>query len=212
MQKRCCRCGKEKSVESFWKNKCTADGLQAWCSDCKRDYNSGYENRYNPEYQRKYQRKYYRENKEKIAEHQKNYAQKNREKRNAWYRKNNSSPAVLEWRRRRYKERMDGDANFKIAYLLRSRINKVLKGRSKAKATLDLLGCNVEELNQHIEKQFEPGMSWDNHGLHGLHIDHIVPIASFDLSDPEQQQKCFHYTNLQPLWAEENISKGCKCL
>jgi hypothetical protein len=51
-------------------------------------------------------------------------------------------------------------------------------------------------------------MSWDNHGKHGWHIDHIRPCASFDFSDPEQQQQCFHYSNLQPLWAGDNLSKG----
>jgi hypothetical protein len=53
-------------------------------------------------------------------------------------------------------------------------------------------------------------MTWENHGRYGWHIDHIRPCASFDLADPEQQRKCFHYTNLQPLWASENMRKGDK--
>jgi HNH endonuclease. len=53
-------------------------------------------------------------------------------------------------------------------------------------------------------------MSWDNYGRDGWHIDHIRPCASFDLTDPEQQRQCFHYTNLQPLWAADNIRKGAK--
>ena len=60
----------------------------------------------------------------------------------------------------------------------------------------------------HLEAQFKPGMTWDNYGLKGWHVDHIRPCASFDLRDPEQQRRCFHYTNLQPLWAEENLKKG----
>ena len=60
----------------------------------------------------------------------------------------------------------------------------------------------------HLEKQFQPGMSWDNHGYDGWHVDHIRPCASFDLTDEEQVRKCFHYTNLQPLWAKDNLRKG----
>jgi hypothetical protein len=66
----------------------------------------------------------------------------------------------------------------------------------------------VEQLRQHLEAQFTDGMSWDNYGRDGWHIDHIRPCASFDLTDPEQQRQCFHYTNLQPLWAADNIRKG----
>jgi hypothetical protein len=73
---------------------------------------------------------------------------------------------------------------------------------------MKLIGCNIEQLKQHLQNQFKLGMSWDNHGK--WHIDHIRPCASFDLSKPEEQRKCFHYTNLQPLWAEENISKKDK--
>ncbi len=65
---------------------------------------------------------------------------------------------------------------------------------------------------EHLEKQFKEGMTWENHGLYGWHIDHIIPCASFDLTDLEQQKKCFHYTNLQPLWAKENLIKGVKIL
>lgn len=90
------------------------------------------------------------------------------------------------------------------------------KRPSKAARTLDLIGCSVEALIHHLEAQFAPGMTWENHGRwrkHGprrWHIDHIRPCASFDLTDPEQQRACFHYTNLRPLWAVDNIIKGSK--
>ena len=76
--------------------------------------------------------------------------------------------------------------------------------------TLDFVGCSIQEVCRHLESQFLLGMTWDNYGLHGWHIDHIRPCASFDLTDPEQQKQCFHYTNLQPLWAADNIRKGAK--
>ena len=73
-----------------------------------------------------------------------------------------------------------------------------------------LIGCSLEELKKHLESQFKPGMSWKNRGRNGWHIDHIKPCASFDLSKSEEQHKCFHYSNLQPLWAKENLRKGIK--
>ena len=84
----------------------------------------------------------------------------------------------------------------------------VLKGRYKSKPTLKLLGCSFEECWQHLESKFQPGMTKENYGL--WHVDHIRPCVSFDLTDPEQQKICFHYTNLQPLWAIDNMKKGSK--
>jgi len=90
---------------------------------------------------------------------------------------------------------------------IRSQIIHVLMGRKKAAPTLELLGCETAgELRDIIESQLTPGMSWNNYGE--WQIDHIRPCASFDLSDPEQQRECFHHTNLQPLWAFDNISKN----
>lgn len=90
---------------------------------------------------------------------------------------------------------------------LRRRFSFVLNGNRKTDATLKLIGCSKEYLIEHIEKQFQSGMSWDNYGLFGWHIDHIKPCNSFDLSIPEEQRKCFHYTYLQPLWAKDNLKK-----
>lgn len=70
------------------------------------------------------------------------------------------------------------------------------------------MGADIETVKKHLESLFQNGMTWDNHGFDGWHIDHIVPCAAFDLTDPEEQKKCFHYTNLQPLWAKDNLSKG----
>ena len=71
-----------------------------------------------------------------------------------------------------------------------------------------MLGADANFVREHLEKQFKPGMSWANHTKDGWHIDHKIPCASFDLTKPEEQQKCFHYTNLQPLWARENLTKS----
>ena len=68
------------------------------------------------------------------------------------------------------------------------------------------------DLKLHLENQFVDGMNWNNYGKNGWHIDHIKPCASFDLTDPKQQKICFHYTNLQPLWAIDNLIKHSKLL
>ena len=106
----------------------------------------------------------------------------------------------------KYLNRRKTDSNFKLLTILRTRIVDVLRGHSKSDTTINILGCTIEELWIHLESKFTEGMTRENHGK--WHVDHIMPCASFDLTDPEQQKKCFHYTNLQPLWALDNIKKG----
>jgi hypothetical protein len=100
--------------------------------------------------------------------------------------------------------------NHRLASLLRCRMRGALKNNTKIAHTLNLIGCTVDELRLHIEALFQPGMSWDNYGLSGWHIDHQVPISWFDLSIFDNQKLVFHYTNLRPLWAKDNLSKGAK--
>lgn len=132
-----------------------------------------------------------------------------------------SRKSKREWKQRNYKQTRDSenkrrrekyakDNEYKILTTLRNRLGDALKivGRSKKAArTLELLGCPVWHLMAHFEFLFKPGMTWENHGP-VWHIDHIKPCAKFDLSDPEQQKSCFHWTNLQPLFAEENLRKS----
>jgi len=82
------------------------------------------------------------------------------------------------------------------------------KKKNKSEKTLKMLGCTVDQLQTFLEAEFTEGMTWDNYGE--WHIDHMLPCASFNLEDPEEQKKCFHWTNLQPLWAIDNIRKGAK--
>jgi hypothetical protein len=106
------------------------------------------------------------------------------------------------------RRRRKTDLKFRIVNNLRTRFFHVLKGARKSTRTLELLGCSVEHLIKHLESNFRPGMSWANRTE--WHIDHIRPLASFDLSDPAQQRQACHWTNLQPLWAIDNIIKGAK--
>lgn len=110
------------------------------------------------------------------------------------------------------KERRKKDIYFKLTGLFRSRINNVLKrkGNYRVNKKLKYLGCTSIELINHLESMFLEGMTWENHGINGWHIDHIYPLSKVDFSNEEHLQKYLHYTNLQPLWAKENILKRNK--
>lgn len=115
-----------------------------------------------------------------------------------------SKQETAEQYRRRYKI----DPQFAAKERVRQRVNKMIARRNTFKRgrTLDLVGCSASELARHIESQFLPGMNWENRGL--WHIDHIKPCAMFDLSTEAGQRECFHYTNMRPLWADENNAKS----
>jgi hypothetical protein len=153
-----------------------------------------------------YKKKWYQNNREKHNAKSKKWQQNNREKHNALVRKSSKCPEAKKRINARLRERRKTDPQFRLAHNLRSRLRKALKGKNKSASTMTLLGCSIPHLKDHLEKQFIPGMTWANQGK--WHIDHMMPCASFELSDPEQQRQCFHYTNLQPMWSKENISKG----
>lgn len=98
------------------------------------------------------------------------------------------------------------DNSYRLKKILSGRIYKAISRGHKSASSVKLLGCSIPQLQVHLESQFQPGMSWDNYG--DWHIDHRLPCASFDLSNPDEQRVCFHHSNLQPLWAADNLSKG----
>ena len=134
------------------------------------------------------------------------YRENNREKHNASNRKSRQRPEAKKRRNARRRERYRTDPLYRIKRILRARLRNALKGKNKSAKTMKLLGCSYSHAQNHLEKQFLPGMTWENHGT--WHVDHIMPCNSFDLSDPKQQRQCCHYTNLQPMWGPENMSKG----
>ena len=152
-----------------------------------------------------YIKKWQLNNKDKVKGYKKKWLLNNKEYKSKYFQINKKR--ILEKKYLRLKT----DPNFKMKHYLGTRIRKALTGIiKKSKLTQDLIGCTVEQLWIHLEKSFKKGMTRKNYGL--WHIDHIIPCVSFDLTDPKQQAKCFHYTNLQPLWAHENLSKGAKIL
>jgi hypothetical protein len=173
---------------------------------------------------------HYIENKHKINETNKKYREENKEKLkelSRLRRLKNKNNQEMKDRSKKYKEKHKDKIkkynkeylktykktyvkshNSKIADKIRSRIYKVVKINKTKKyySLIELLGCTVDFFIKYIESKFTNGMTWENHGVHGWHFDHIKPCSSFDLSDPEQQKLCFHYSNYQPLWATKEIA------
>lgn len=106
------------------------------------------------------------------------------------------------------RNRIATDPQFRLACALRTRLVVAVREDSKSGSAVRDLGCTIAELKAHLESKFQPGMTWENWSLHGWYIDHIRPLASFDLTDREQLLQAVHYTNLQPLWATDNIRKS----
>ena len=117
-----------------------------------------------------------------------------------------NTPEEVSQKWRRDYQRMVSTRQGLLKNRLRARFHSVLRGKHKPGHCLKLVGCTLDELIQHLERQFAPGMAWDNFG--DWHIDHIRPCASFDLENPEEVKACFHYSNLQPLWSIDNLRKG----
>ena len=111
-----------------------------------------------------------------------------------------------------YKERYHTDAEFNMSMKIRARIRKSLRliGRGRKDRTINILGCDFKYFKKYLESKFTDGMSMDMVLSGKIHLDHIRPCASFDLLDPEEIKICFHYSNIQPLWAEDNMNKKDK--
>jgi hypothetical protein len=146
--------------------------------------------------------------KEREAVYKKEYRKKNREILNQKQREYQKTPEV----RLRHKERMESDPQYALVYHGKHRRRKALNAQSADKKFTynESLGCTPDAFKKHIESLFLEGMTWQNHGTGKgkWHLDEIRPCASFNLSDPEQYKACFHYTNCQPLWSEDNIKKS----
>lgn len=154
-------------------------------------------------------KEYRKENKEELKKYFKDYREKNKElikERRKRYYQNNKERV-----NKKTLEQKNKNPNIKIAHSLRNRMIKALNGTSKSASTQKLLGCSFDEFRTYLETKFYGEMSWENYGSY-WHIDHVVPCASFDLTLKEEQEKCFHFSNMQPLTAEENLSKGKKVI
>jgi hypothetical protein len=182
----CNICREEKELYDFNMDKTRKGGVSNRCKKCFKEYRIK-----NKEKLLSYLKEYHIKNREKELSRMKEYGIKNRKKINKYERNKRLNNPI-----------------FNLTKNVRERLRAYLKtaGITKSKRTFDIIGCSPPELKEHLEKQFVPGMSWDNRNK--WHIDHIIPLSSADNED--EIYKLCHYSNLQPLWAEDNLSKGNK--
>lgn len=196
-EKQCISCLEIKKSNEFCHSKNDKDGLRSKCKVClNKTYNPDKKREYHLKNEKRiksYRKDYYNSNKKIVCDKVKEYAKLNRTKINSRIRE-------------RYNTKLKYDINFKLKLNLRISIRRALKKNIKSGRTIDILGCSVDEFKMHLESKFTKDMSWDNHGTYGWHIDHIIPISLFDLNLKSEQEKCFHYTNMQPLWATTEIA------
>jgi hypothetical protein len=190
--KKCSKCKEEKKLTEFSKDKRKKDGLRYNCKSCLKEYRQA-----NKEKRKEYDKEYYQANKKRLNKRNKEYNKANKEK-------------INQYKKEYKKNRIKTDPLFKMICNLRGRTWEAFKrkGYSKNTKTQEMLGVDWEVAKQHIERQFTKGMNWDNYGE--WHIDHIIPLASAK----NEQEICnlCHYTNLQPLWAEDNLRKSDKII
>ncbi len=225
MKKICCRCKIEKDIDNFSpyirKNRKNNPYYCSHCKQCNKYIVKEWKLK-NPTRLKELKKKYYLKHRDKILIKNKIWRKNNKEKvRNCIekWRSNNrervrarnriSAKRNAQTRREYERYKTASNVHFRIKLSLKARIRNALKGKNKSQSTINLLGCSIKDLKNYLESKFNQSMNWNNYGKI-WHIDHIRPCASFDLTKPEEQAKCFHYTNLQPLLVFENLSKGAK--
>lgn len=211
METKICKvCNIEKPLSGFYLRKDSIDGYRNDCSECHKTNKKKYREKFpekeknttskwrknNPDTIKKLSKQYYDNNKERIIDNNKNYYLTNKEK-------------IIKKVIIREKLKMKSDPIFKLHKNVRNRVKKylMLENFVKQNKTFEIIGCSPKFLKEYIEKKFTEGMSWELMGKH-IHIDHIIPLSS--AKTEEEVYKLCHYTNLQPLWAEDNLKKGSK--
>ena len=230
--KACTKCNELKPWAKFYKKNNTNDGYAYYCKDCCRTQCRGrYQNldeegkqahiaaakkhhkaltpQQRTAYKRAYITKMKNERPEQYKKYKKSKAEQKKRQKKRW--KEEGGEQWEKYKRRRNKAKrkyMKNSPRARMIHNIRKRLSSVIKlkkGR-KLESYSKTIGCTVKRLYGHIENQFTQGMSWENYGE--WHVDHVKPIAKFDLNSLEDVKKINHYTNLQPLWAKDNVEKG----
>ncbi len=210
--KKCTKCNIEKDLDKFGRLKRGKNGYRAECKECVKEYrlkNSEHIIEYRRQYNinnRDYKKLYRLRNIEKIKEQDRVYRLNNKEKHKEWLINNKDKVRINT--NKYQKNRKKIDVLFKLSSNIRTLISNCIKrqGYKKESTIQEILGCSFKYFKSHIESQFTEGMNWNNSGE--WHIDHIYPVSL--AKDKNQLIKLNHYTNLQPLWAKENIIKSNK--
>lgn len=217
--KTCSKCQANKPEAGFSKNKNNADGLHVWCKTCCAEQNKLWRQAH-PNYEKERHARCgairNAQDRARRAANPEPFRAKGRRarlKNKAWYqayeRRRNQDPIRKMKHNRRTQAAARTRIDVKIALNLRRRIIHVLHGTNKSAATMDLLGCTIDQFLGHLEINFQEGMNWENYGK-VWEMDHKKPCALFDLTDPAQQRACFHWKNIQPLFLQENRSKQAR--
>jgi hypothetical protein len=209
----CRKCEEERDVCLFGKSKQNKDGLRSYCNECRKIESKKYRTE-NPEKRKETLKKFYENNKEKELLRFKIYRKENPEKRKQTcvkYIKNNKEKVNESARLWKKKARLN-NPKYKLLSNLRERTKDYLKYKTvnPSSSIKDIVGCSPQFLKEYLENKFTDGMSWDNYGFYGWHIDHIIPLSSAKTED--EVCKLCHYTNLQPLWSVDNLKKGSKII
>jgi hypothetical protein len=194
----CSKCKNEKTLLEFGKDSTRKSGYSYLCKECLIEKSRSYKKRNHEKVLNSYSN-YRKNNYEKMKESRKDYISRNKEK-------------ITKYRTYYSKKRRKESNEVRMSENIRRRINHFLKTVNipKKGSTFDIVGCTPQFLKEHLEMNFKDGMNWENYGLYGWHIDHIIPLSSAE--DEDGVYKLCHYTNLQPLWAKENLSKGSKII
>lgn len=190
MMKKCYACGNTKPLSEYYRDKSRPDGVSSRCKECdKKKRKAFYE-------------KNGRAERRKNSEWKKKNAERHSEINNRWSRNNRWYANDL------HRKRSQSDYMYRLKRALRRSVNRAFfyTTESKRKKTEAVLGCSWEQARQHMESKFKPGMSWDNYGE--WHIDHIIPLATAKTA--EDAERLSRISNLQPLWAKDNMRKGAK--
>lgn len=216
MLKICTKCNKEKNIDEFHKKSNSKDGYRSNCRECSSEYNKSRKEKsreYNKEYQSKNsvsikenKKKYYLDNIDYFKERNKDIQNSlDKKKKKEYQKKYYNKPETKEKIKKYRKNKAERDPLYKLTINIRKRIRISLKNNLINNPKYEeILGCSFLEFRYYIENLFIDGMSWENYGE--WHLDHRVPISW--AKNEEEVYKLSHYTNFQPLWMNDNLSKG----